>query len=97
MTIRDDVHLLIDELSDDDLPDARALLEALRTQDRVTEAFAELRDQEVDDWQRAAIREGVAYARSEDADWVANADVTAWLRSWGTDNELPPPPAHRRV
>jgi predicted transcriptional regulator len=96
MTIRDDVHQLIDELAETDLSDARALLEALRTQDRATEALAEVRDQAIEDWQRDAVREGIAYAAREDAEWVSHEDVTAWLRSWGTDQELPPPPAHRR-
>jgi predicted transcriptional regulator len=97
MTIRDDVHQLIDELAETDLPDARALLEELRTQDRATEALAGVRDLAIEDWQRDAVREGIAYAAREDAEWVAHEDVTAWLRSWGTDQELPPPPAHRRV
>jgi predicted transcriptional regulator len=96
MALRDDVHQLVDELADDDLPDARVLLEALRTQGRAAEALAETRDKVVDDWQRDAIREGVAYAVRPDAEWVAHEDILAWLRSWGTDQELPPPPAHRQ-
>ena len=97
MTIRDDVHQLIDEFAEDDLPDVRALLEALHTQDRATEALAERRDQAVDDWQRDAIRDGVAYAARQDAEWVAHDDMLAWLGSWGTDQELSPPPARRQM
>jgi predicted transcriptional regulator len=96
MTIRDDVHRLIDELAEDELSDAHALLEALRAQERAAESLAQARDQVVADWQLAAIREGVEYAATEDAEWVSHEDVTAWLRSWGTDDELPPPAAHRR-
>jgi predicted transcriptional regulator len=97
MTIRDDVHHLIDELPETDLADARALLEELRVQERAAEALAEVRDQAIEEWQRDAVREGIAYAARDDAEWVAHEDMTAWLRSWGTDHELPPPPAHRRV
>jgi len=38
---------------------------------------------------RAAVREGIA-----DADagrLISGEAVLAWLRSWGTENELPPP------
>ena len=27
---------------------------------------------------------------------VAHADMVAWLKSWGTPDELPPPPLARR-
>ena len=97
MALRDDVHQLVDELADDDLPDAHALLEALRTQERATAALAEVRDEPVDQWQRNAIREGIGYAAWPDAERVAHEDILAWLRSWGTDQERPPPPGHRRV
>jgi predicted transcriptional regulator len=44
----------------------------------------------VQEWQAAAIVEGV-----EEADAGAtpfeHADVASWLRSWGTNYELPPP------
>ncbi|MDQ6675251.1 MAG: hypothetical protein M3069_31700 [Chloroflexota bacterium] len=60
MTIRNDVHQLIDELAETDLPDARALLEELRTQHRATEALPEVQDQTIEAWQRAAVREGIA-------------------------------------
>ena len=97
MTIRDDVHQLIDELPESDLADARALLEELRVQDRAAEALADVRDQAIEEWQRDAVREGIAYAARADAEWIAHEDIPAWLRSWGTDQELPPPPALRRV
>ena|SRR5438477_10214474 len=96
MTIRDDVHRLIDELAEAELPDAQSLLEALRTQDRAAETLAQARDEPVDNWQLAAIREGIAYAAREDAEWVSHEELAAWLASWGTDDELPPPDARRR-
>ena len=41
------------------------------------------------DWQIEAIREGIADA---DAGRVIDHEpVAAWLESWGTENELPPP------
>lgn len=96
MTIRDDVHRLINELAEDELSDAQALLEALRAQDRAAVTLAQDRDEAVDNWQLAAIREGIEYAARKDAEWVSHEDMTAWLNSWGTDDELPPPDAHRR-
>jgi predicted transcriptional regulator len=96
MALRDDVHQLVDQLAEDELRDAHALLEGLRAQERATEVLAAARDAAVDAWQREAIREGLAYAASEDAQWVADEDILAWLDSWGTDQELPPPPAQRR-
>jgi predicted transcriptional regulator len=97
VTIRDDVHHLIDALPDSDLADAHALLESLRTQERAAKALAKGQDQALEDWQRDAIQEAVAYAARVEAEWVAHEDMTAWLRSWGTERELPPPDAHRRV
>ena len=43
----------------------------------------------VQSWQLAAIDEGI---RAADAGQVAaHDDVAAWVRSWGTDDELPAP------
>jgi predicted transcriptional regulator len=42
------------------------------------------------EWQVTAIEEGVRAANAG-AKPVEHAAVTAWLRSWGTDHELPRP------
>jgi predicted transcriptional regulator len=44
---------------------------------------------ETQEWQIAAIKEGM---RDADAGrTIDHADVAAWVRSWGTDKELPRP------
>jgi predicted transcriptional regulator len=96
MTIRDEVHRLVDELAEGELSDAHALLEALRTQERAAQSLRQARDRAVDEWQLAAIREGLEYAARDDAEWVSHEDVMAWLHSWGSDDELPPPSARRQ-
>jgi RHH-type transcriptional regulator, rel operon repressor / antitoxin RelB len=42
------------------------------------------------EWQVAAIREGVE-AADAGGPFLEHSAVAAWLESWGTDNELPPP------
>lgn len=42
-----------------------------------------------EDWKLAEIQAGLAEA--EAGETVPHEKVAAWLRSWGTDNELPPP------
>lgn len=44
----------------------------------------------VEEWQVAAIREALE-ADDTGESTVDHAEVDAWLKSWGTDNELPPP------
>ena len=95
MTLRDELHRLIDELSDAQLGDASSLLDAVRAQESAGHVLARDRSPDVDEWQRAMIHEAVTYADSPNAEWIAQDDVAAWLRSWGTDRELPPPPAKR--
>lgn len=41
-------------------------------------------------WQVEAIREAIEEADSG-AEPIEHEAVAAWLRSWGTDDELPPP------
>jgi predicted transcriptional regulator len=40
-------------------------------------------------WQAAAIEQGIQAADARRV--VAHADVAAWVRSWGQDDELPTP------
>lgn len=42
-------------------------------------------------WQVAAIREAVDELSRGDADLVDHSDVSNWLNSWGTENELESP------
>ena len=90
MATRDDLHRLIDELSDTQLDDASSLLDALRAQDAATTTLARGRDPETERWQRSVIEEAVAYADDPHAEWVSHQDVVAWLRSWGTEHERSP-------
>jgi predicted transcriptional regulator len=97
VTLRDDLHRLIDELSDACLGDASILLDAVLAQESAGQVLARARDAEVDAWQRTMIREAVVYADGPNAKWVAHEDMAAWLRSWGTEHQLPPPAAkHKR-
>ena len=95
MALRDDLHRQIDALSDAQLGDASSLLDAVRAQESAGQVLARARDPEVDAWQRAMIHEAVTYADSPNAEWIAPEDMVAWLRSWGTDDELPLPPSKR--
>jgi RHH-type transcriptional regulator, rel operon repressor / antitoxin RelB len=42
-------------------------------------------------WQIQLIESAVTLADSDQAVWVENADVNAWLTSWGTEHEQPMP------
>lgn len=44
---------------------------------------------EAEEWQVQAVRRGLADARAGRV--VPHEKVEAWLNSWGTDHELPPP------
>jgi predicted transcriptional regulator len=41
------------------------------------------------EWQLQRIREGIADAKAGRV--IPHEKVDAWLKSWGTDHELPPP------
>jgi predicted transcriptional regulator len=46
---------------------------------------------ELNEWQVKAIKKAVSKADSSDAKFVAHEDVSAWLETWGTENEKEPP------
>ena len=50
------------------------------------------------DAERAAKRRAIAEARADVAAGrvISDEDMAAWLDSWGTDNELPPPSQWRK-
>ncbi len=96
MTVRDDLHNIVDQLTEDELEDARELLNTLHLQEEAGQVFAHAREPDIEAWHRAAIREALEYADRPDPEWVTHDDMAAWLKSWGTDHELPPPLAKRR-
>ncbi len=88
MTVRDDVHRLIDDLPDERLADVCAYLKSVHQSDAAWEAWeAEYGSPELDEYVRQAVRE----AREDPRPGIPHEDVVAWLESWGTDHELPPP------
>ena len=52
-------------------------------------ADAPAAEEDYEEWARAEIRKGIAEA--EAGKTVSHERVVAWLRSWGKENELPPP------
>ena len=44
-----------------------------------------------EEWQIAAIKEGLAELDAPEPPPVEHERVAAWLRSWGDETELPPP------
>jgi hypothetical protein len=73
MTIKDDLHALVDELDEQDAREAMAYLRALRDlPSQPSPAF-------VEDTQRA-----LDEALEPDAVHLPHADVRAWLQTWGT-------------
>jgi len=76
MTIKDDLHELVDELDEQDARDALAYLRALRElPSQPSPAF-------VEDTQRA-----LDEALEPQAVRLPHEDVRAWLQAWGTPEE----------
>jgi RHH-type rel operon transcriptional repressor/antitoxin RelB len=46
---------------------------------------------ELNEWQVKAIKKALSKADSPDAKLAAHEDVSAWLETWGTENEKEPP------
>jgi RHH-type transcriptional regulator, rel operon repressor / antitoxin RelB len=42
-------------------------------------------------WQIQQIQEAVQLADQPGTDWIAHEDVSAWLSTWGTEDEQPAP------
>lgn len=66
-----------------------ALAKATRRSNSFLAAEAIANYVESQEWQLAAIREGLADA--ERGALIDHDEIEAWVRSWGTDDELPPP------
>jgi RHH-type transcriptional regulator, rel operon repressor / antitoxin RelB len=46
---------------------------------------------EQESWQIEQIEEAIQQANRPDTQWIANEDVSAWLNTWGTEDEAPAP------
>lgn len=81
------------EVSAEDLPEAvrKRLPQQPKKGERYAVAVKRV-DEDYDAWFRRKVGASI---RKADAGgpFVAHEDVARWLRSWGTDRELPPPKA----
>jgi RHH-type transcriptional regulator, rel operon repressor / antitoxin RelB len=68
--------------------DALAQQRGCSRSEMLSEALAAYFD--VQEWQLKAIQQAIEEADAGDP-WIAHEKVEAWLQSWGTDHELPPP------
>jgi hypothetical protein len=91
VSIRDDVNELLDGVPEDRLADVRVYLEHLRDADRALKAW----DQEYAGANIAErIRLAVAEAEADPQSSLPHDKVADWVRSWGSENELPSPLEH---
>jgi RHH-type transcriptional regulator, rel operon repressor / antitoxin RelB len=76
-------------------PEIKAKLDALAISTRrskswlAAEAIALYVEQS--SWQIQMIEEAVKIADSPQAQWIEGSDVSAWLDTWGMENEKPTP------
>ncbi len=88
MSVRDEVRELLEGVPDERLDDVRAYLQEIREADAAWSDWeCRYSDAETDE----RIRTGVAEAEADPRPTVPHETVAKWLRSWGTDDELPPP------
>ena len=88
MSVRDEVRELLEATPDERLADVRAFLEQLQAADAAWAEWQALYGgQAADERIRAAVAEADADPRPS----ITHERTAAWLRSWGTDDELPPP------
>jgi hypothetical protein len=88
MSVRDDIRELIEGVPDERLGDVRTYLEHLREADAAWTAWRAHNDGPAAD---EHIRRAVAEADADPRPSIPHEHVVAWLRSWGTDQNLPPP------
>jgi len=88
MSTRDDVLDLLENVPDERLEDVRVYLERLRQADAAWQEWEQHHDgpEAVE-----RLRRAVAEADADDRPSVPHELVVNWLRSWGTDEELPSP------
>jgi predicted transcriptional regulator len=54
-----------------------------------TKAIKTITEQE--SWQIKQIEEAIQQANHPDTQWIANKEISAWLNTWGTENEASAP------
>ena len=91
MGVRDQVRELLESVPEERLDDVRTFLEQLREADVAWSAWEERYGGAATD---ERIRAAVAEADADPRPAIPHDKVAAWLRSWGTDAELPPPTQH---
>ena len=88
MSVRDDVRELLEGVPEERLEDVRTYLEHLRDADCAWKLWEQQHGgSETDERIRLAVAEAEADPRPS----VPHETVASWLRSWGTENELPSP------
>jgi predicted transcriptional regulator len=91
MSVRDQVRELLESVPEERLDDVRTFLEQLREADAAWATWEErYGGADADERIRAAVADADADLRPS----IPHDKVAAWLRSWGTDAELPPPIQH---
>ena len=86
MSVRDDLRDMLEGVPDERLDDVRTYLEHLREADGAWIAWQErCGGTGSDERVRAAV------ADADPRPSIPHETVVAWLRSWGTDHQLPPP------
>ena len=88
MSVRDEIRELLDGVPDERLDDVRTFLAHLREAHAAWLAWEERYGRAATD---ERIRRAVAEADADPRPSVPHEQVAAWLRTWGADDELPPP------
>jgi hypothetical protein len=88
MSVRDDVRELLEGVPEERLEDVRTYLEHLRDADWAWKWWQQQHGGSESD---ERIRLAVAEAEADPRPSVPHESVASWLRSWGTENELPSP------
>jgi predicted transcriptional regulator len=93
--VRAALHRLLDELPDEELPAAGRFLEFLGSVARQAQED-EVESERVGPGQlaRESIERWEQYQAS--GEYLDDGEVLAWVKSWGTSHELPPPTPRRR-
>jgi predicted transcriptional regulator len=86
VSVRDEVRELLEATPDERLEDVRTYLEHLRAADAAWINWHEQYGGAATD-----ARTRAAVAEADPSESIPHESVGAWLRSWGTDAELPPP------
>ena len=88
MSVRDDLRDMLEGVPDERLDDVRTYLEHLREADAAWIAWQERYGGAGSD---ERVNAAVAEADVDPRLSISHEAVVAWLRSWGTDHQVPPP------